>query len=167
MLFDWPLSQGLKGLRETVLAMAALIRIGARSPLVRKTARAVTRNAKNDPEKIGRVFFWIKRRMRYQGDPLDIEQIKTADRMVREIDTRGNSMGDCDDYTVLFGSLLEALQIKTRILVLQTMGHSFFNHVIPEARVGGKWIPLDATVRTAKPNELHGRVIKKLTFAYR
>lgn len=166
MLFNRPLAQGYPGIRQTVLSIVALIRRGSELEDIRALSRRITEQARNDLERIVRIFYWVKSHLHYTRDPLDIELVKHPSRMLREIEAGGYARGDCDDYTVLMGSLLEALGIPTRVRIIRTKGNELFNHVFPEVFVRGRWIPLDATLKNSIPGKLYGKPLDQKSFAY-
>lgn len=165
-VLDQPLSKGFEGIRKTVLPMAVLIKAGSKSEQVRELAKKLTAGARSELEKIIRIFNWIKSHIRYTPDPDDIEQLKTPTRMLTEISQQGHARGDCDDYTILFNSVLEAAGIRTRIKVLNTAGYRNFNHVVPEAQHSKGWIMLDATLPDGRPGRLLGKVKRSFVFNY-
>lgn len=51
-----------------------------------------------------------------------------------------NRLGRCSEWTFLFGTMLNSLSIKTRIV------HDFLDHCWNESFIGGRWIHIDSTL---------------------
>jgi len=96
-----------------------------------------------------RIYNWVKDNIKWDRDPLRKEQIRSP------ITTLDRGVGDCDDHTVLLGSLLESMGIPTRIVLAATRRNvpDNFNHVFVEALVPvtkngvtkNTWAPMDTT----------------------
>lgn len=85
---------------------------------------------------------WVQRNVTYVN-----EGIETFQTPVRTLTWR---YGDCDDFTTLICSLLEAIGIRSELVALKWRGQ--FRHIFPRAvlpAAGGKLVrmPLDATLR--------------------
>lgn len=87
--------------------------------------------------------------LRYVRDHAKVDQFTAADKLMR---LRG---GDCDDGTILLGSLLMSIGYPVRMRVMQDTASSTWSHIYllvgvspgnPEA-----WIPLDWSVYPFKP----------------
>lgn len=87
----------------------------------------------------------------YRGDPYGFEQIQDA-RF-----TLARGVGDCGDKVTLLGTLLGAVGIRVRFVVLSYRPPAF-QHVFLEAFWGGRWQPLDPTPEEAIPGwqDQHG-----------
>lgn len=85
-----------------------------------------------------RVHQWVRDSIRYTRDIAGVETLHTADRLLID------RAGDCDDKSVLIGALLHSIGHQTR-LVAVGFGPRGFSHVYPEALIGGRWWPMEAT----------------------
>lgn len=137
---------GFAGTRQTAAHIARLIREGASDFYVRQKAidillsRGVT--PKDYVGEIDALFRWVQRNVRYTKDPFQVELLHAARRM---LELRA---GDCDDMTILLGSLVKAVGHPVRIVLTgpDARRPGLFSHIYLEARHQGDWIPLDATM---------------------
>jgi hypothetical protein len=138
--------KGRSGSLVTAGMIADLILAGAKDFRVRQHAIQVFRTAGVRPkDRLGEVqalFRWVQRHIRYTRDILRVETLHTARRMLQL------RAGDCDDMTILLGSMLLSTGHPVR-LALAGFGphrpHSY-SHIYPEVLVNGCWIPADATM---------------------
>ena len=129
--------------------MRAAIDSDRTSPLVRNAAVQAIAGApeRNFTSEITGILDYIRDRVRYTRDPLDVEYVQGPDFLLRQIRAGGTVAGDCDDSAVLFASLAEAVGYETRFQVLGEAGENF-SHVIVEVRDNaGRWIPVDPSQR--------------------
>ena len=138
--------RGNRGTLTTARLIADLIRSGAKDFVVRQTAIRIFRGGGVRPkDRLGEVralFEWVKRNIRYTRDIFRVELLHTARRM---LELRA---GDCDDMTILLGSMLVSTGHPVRLVLVgfrPNRPHAY-SHIYLEANVGGRWIPLDATV---------------------
>ncbi len=140
------LPNGTAGTRRTLELMVNLIREGARDFYVRQTAIDILLNsavpAKAYLEEIETLFRWVQRNIRYTKDPYRSELLTSALRILQL------RIGDCDDMTVLLGSMLEAIGHPVRIVVAgyRRDKPSLFSHVYLEVYYQGQCITLDPTM---------------------
>jgi hypothetical protein len=71
---------------------------------------------------------WIQQKIAYVGDHVLIEELRAPAGLVLEIQDRGSTMGDCDDFVILEGALLAAIGIPIRIVTISTRRDRDFNH---------------------------------------
>lgn len=85
------------------------------------------------------VFYWFRSRVRYVKDPDKRELFQTLGVTLRE------GLGDCDDMTSGLASLLKAagVPVKARCITLRPNGP--WAHIYLMAKVGNRWMALDAT----------------------
>lgn len=103
-----PLSAGLTGTAETISVMQRLALQGAASPSVREQAERIIirRPARNWAAESRAIEAWVQNHIRYTRDGLQVETVKSPERMLREIHSQGLTLADCDDASVLISSLL-------------------------------------------------------------
>lgn len=89
------------------------------------------------------IFMWVRDRIRFANEAG--EQVLTPAR------TLIWGFGDCDDKTALVCSLLEAVRIPWRTALLARNGAAF--HILPQARIGGRWYHLEVSDRRARFDE--------------
>jgi hypothetical protein len=98
--------------------------------------------AKDYLGEIKAIFEWVQQAVRYTKDPLDVELLHTPRRM---IELRA---GDCDDMTILLGSMLESIGHQVRLVLAgpDAARPDRFSHIYLEVQHQGRWIPLDPTM---------------------
>lgn len=77
--------------------------------------------------------------------------------------------GDCDDFTIVFSNLLEAIGFYTRCRVISVPDDpDNWVHIYPlvgtPKDAPSSWIPLDATVKGYKPGDQWPQIAKHLDF---
>lgn len=138
--------RGTPGTLVTAEMIGRLIGDGAKDFLVRQTAIEILRRAGVRPkDRMGEVqalFDWVRRRIRYTRDIYRVETLHSARRM---LDLKA---GDCDDMTILLGSMLVATGHPVRLALVgfRPDRPHVYSHIYPEVHVSGRWIPIDATV---------------------
>ncbi|HEY8224588.1 MAG TPA: transglutaminase-like domain-containing protein [Pyrinomonadaceae bacterium] len=137
---------GTRGTIATAGIIARLIREGAKDFYVRQKAIEVFRaygvRPKNRFGEVCALFDFVKRNIRYTRDIFRVELLHSARRM---LELRA---GDCDDMTILLGSMLMSTGHPVRLVLAgfrKKKPHAY-SHIYPEVRVSGRWVALDATV---------------------
>lgn len=143
-------SQG--GTEETLAEMTKLINNGKIDPMVIERARDIISDVpeKDYEQEADKIFKFVQKNVRYTKDVAGVETLTAPQRMLREIESRGHTFGDCDDKTILLGTLLESVGHQTRLVVTSQSPTKEFQHVYLEANLLGEWIPLDATKKDAQ-----------------
>lgn len=131
-------------MRATLAIMQRLTRDGRKDPgVIALTEQIVKDCPANDTKcEVGKLFYWVKSKIRYMRDVREVEKINTAERTLRV------GTGDCDDMSVLLASLLEAAGNKTRFRVVG-FASGEYEHVFVQVRLGAGWLSLDPTVKQA------------------
>lgn len=146
-----------KNIDQRIKHIVGLIQRGRGDPKVKGLAiSAVSQKCGRDwciPERdyageVRAIFAETRRRVRYVYDAHGIDQYVAAKRTLQW------GGGDCDDYSIVLGSLLGAVGYPVRLRVIRTRDSGLprgeFNHIY--ALVGlppnapRQWIPLDASV---------------------
>ena len=137
---------GKPGTLHVAQIIGRMILHGARDFLVRQRAIQIFREAgvpaKDRMGEVCALFQWVQVNVRYTRDILNLELLHTPRRMLELL------AGDCDDMTILLGSMLRATGHPVRIVLCgfrPELPHSY-SHIYPEAQVRGRWIALDATM---------------------
>jgi transglutaminase-like putative cysteine protease len=139
--------KGYPGTARTVEHIANLIRSGCKDFYVRQKAIDILIERGVRPKdylgEIKALFQFVQRRVRYTKDPLRVEVLHAARRM---LDLRA---GDCDDMAILLGSMLEAIGHPVRLVITgpDPLRPYLFTHIYLEVFHHGRWLPLDATMR--------------------
>lgn len=66
--------------------------------------------------------------------------------MLAEYQARGKFEGDCDDVSVLNGSVLSAARYPTRFVAIRLLDREEFSHVFTESLIDGEWQVFDPVV---------------------
>ena len=137
---------GLAGTRLTAAHVGRLIREGSADFYVRQKAIDILLACGVRPKdyigEINALFRWVQRHVRYTKDPFQVEVLHSPRRM---LELRA---GDCDDMTILLGSLVKSIGHPVRIVLTGPNARrpDLFSHIYLEAQCQGDWIPLDATM---------------------
>lgn len=138
--------KGYRGTLTTLKHIQALIQTGAKDFYVRQKAIDILLEKAIQPKdylgEIKALFEWVQQNVRYTKDPFRVEVLHSARRL---LELRA---GDCDDMTILLGSMLEAIGHPVRLVVTgpDPLRPKLFSHIYLEAFHQGRWIPLDATM---------------------
>lgn len=131
---------GAAGVRATLKAMAKIASQYKVNPTIRELALHLTRDL--PPKKwiaeVGRIHAFVRDEIRYIKDIAGVETLQTP------IQTLRLGQGDCDDKTMLVGSLL--LTINHPVLFMAVGFHKGqYTHVLPYTKIAGKWIAVETT----------------------
>jgi hypothetical protein len=138
--------QGYPGIVKTVEQIKELIRQGAKDFFVRQRAIdiLIERNVppKDYAGEIRTLFEWVKDNIRYTKDPFQVEVLHSARRM---LELRA---GDCDDMSILLGSMLKAIGHPVRLAIagFNPVNPRQFSHIYLEVNHQGRWVALDPTM---------------------
>ena len=119
---------------------------------VKKHASRAAGDAK-DPSDIAR------RMEKYVNERLEMKNFSTAMASAGEVAEKME--GDCTEHAVLLAAMLRAKGIPSRVvvgLVYSDRLYAFGGHMWTEANLGGKWIPLDATLANGGIGAAHIRL---------
>lgn len=139
------LAGGDRGTRQTLDAMAVLVRDAATRPDVRTAAiRVIIRSGQPSPLlMLGRLFRYLETVVEFKADPKGQELIRHPSQLLAEITAAGVALGDCDDRAILGASMLRVVGLPVAFVVIGRDPWADMEHVYIAARVGGRWIPLD------------------------
>lgn len=145
-IFLKSIPRGYAGTRKTLQHIQVLIRQGVKDFYVRQKAIDILFEqgirAKDYLGEINALFQWVQRNIRYTKDPIRLEVLHSARRI---LELRA---GDCDDMTILLGAMLESVGHPVRLVIVgpSPFRPDLFSHIYLEVYYKGKWIPLDATM---------------------
>jgi len=96
--------------------------------------------------------------LRFVDDPRGTDAFPTAGRILRWV-AEGANGEDCDGHTILICSLLHILGFQTGAVIVNLDGKEF-THVFPVVglpkRDPTEWLPVDTTVKEARPGWMPG-----------
>lgn len=144
VLADLP--AGVDGVRATLREMVKLARHYQKDVGVVTLARRLTQSLpeKDYAAEVAALQAFVRDRIRYVRDPRGAEMVQTPKR------TLEMRCGDCDDKATLLAALLESIGAPARFVAIG-VGGGPYSHVLAEARVGSRWIPLEAIVPGVGP----------------
>jgi len=142
-------------LRKVLSEMKRLINKYKGDPSIRNIAAAITSHIIQDPRTgqpdmrnfkavADAIYSWINHNIRYTRDPWNMEWLQSPDVTLQ------TKIGDCDDLTILAGSLLESVGIPTRLVIVKAdprYPHEY-THIYLEYQYKGQWIPFDITMHS-------------------
>ena len=136
------------GLQDIENSIRYLLEKSSNSEEVRQLAIEIAAG-KEDP--IAAVYDWVKGNVAYVSDPIDvegdvIELFISPVRMVKNYRKGKTIAGDCDDMALTTTALLQAVGIKSRVVLLDMAGGGL-DHAICEAYSEklDKWVMIDAS----------------------
>jgi len=152
-------SPGYKGIEETVVVMAELINNYKKNLDVRKKAIEIVGNSRSIKDQAEKIFNWIKKNINYVRDIYFVETLQTP------VQTMKIKAGDCDDFSILAGSLLESIGIPVDIVVAGYGKKPDFRHVFLNIYFKGQRIAFDPTMKNKmglrSSNATHFIIYKK------
>jgi transglutaminase-like putative cysteine protease len=107
---------------------------------------------RDDFAEVSAIYWWVRQRVRYTGDPRDLDQYSTLRR------TLELGIGDCDDITIAYCTILAAAGYRVGAKIISQDGESF-SHVYAVVELprndptsaNRRIVPLDGTVPSAFP----------------
>jgi len=115
-----PLAGGEAGIWQTISHMRGFAVSASADPNIRQAAEsALVGIASRDwPAEARAIERWVRARLHYVRDGLNIETLKSPQRMLAEIRSAGLAVGDCDDASMLAAALLLAVGHRPAFQVL-------------------------------------------------
>ena len=150
---------GAAGIAATLDAMVALTReyrtdLGLRG-LAESIVTAVP--GKSYYGEASAIQNWVRENIRYTGDIADVETLKTPVILV------ASRYGDCDDMSLLAGTLLQAIGHPVRYVAVGTGEPNVYEHVFPETKIGNRWVTVETTEDVPlgwMPNDIVARMVR-------
>lgn len=139
-----PLLSGDAGVEQTINEMRGLVDEALRDAVVLRQARDIVRSvpAFDDVSETQALYNWVRQHVRFTKDPVNKETLMKPGDLVRWIQKNGSGSGDCDDISMLLGTLLMAVGYQARLMTVAAGGDEF-SHVYVEGEVNGQWLPMD------------------------
>jgi len=110
-----PLSEGDRGIQETVAAMQAVVADAINRPEVRALYTLRRGDRQSWPLAVER---WLREHVTYHDDPAPFELLQTPGLMLAQVARRGMAYGDCDDVAMLASSLLAVADYRPVLIVI-------------------------------------------------
>ena len=161
-LLDLP--EGREGVIKTLDHMWHFIQKAKESPELQKKVRQIIHHIP-ERDKLAEaetLLSYVQNNIRYVMDPLDIEMITTPKTILTE-----TLSGDCDDFDILLGAMLESIGIPIKLIVIQTPDKKNYNHVYLSAKINEQWMPIDPINESAYVGWEYPHYIRKGEFTKR
>ena len=131
------IAPGEAGIFQSLEAMRLGVRKELSDPLVRDTAGRLVAGCgpADDACRAAAVFSFVRQKMDYVPDPVDVEAVGLASYHLQQIAETGMTYGDCDDAAVLVATLAMAVGIPARFAVASFRDDLELHHVWAEVRL--------------------------------
>lgn len=139
-------------LDRTIEEIKRIIVQGSRNPDVRLKAVELVQDCPSKDRRceITKIFDFVKQKLHFISDTLDIETLIKPHRSLKLIED-GISGGDCDDHVILLGSMLRSIGIPIKLVLGSTGYIRGWHHIYLQAEVEqGKWVYLDPSLKAKK-----------------
>jgi len=129
---------GDAGVAQTIQEMRGLVDQALRDPSILRTAKDIVRGvpAFDDTSEAQALYNWVRANIRFTKDPVNKETLYPPSELL------AIRSGDCDDISMLLGTLLMAVGYPARLMTVAANGDEF-SHVYVEGQINGQWIPMD------------------------
>lgn len=140
------LPEGVDGIRATLKQMVRLARLYKKDAGIMTLARQLCDSLpeKDYAAEMTCLQHFVRDAIRYVRDIHDVEMLQTP---IRTLEIRA---GDCDDKSTLLAALLASMGFPTRFVAVGFKDGPY-SHVLAEAQLGTKWIPLETIVAGREP----------------
>jgi transglutaminase-like putative cysteine protease len=144
----------VRSLDQRVKYIQKLTREGRDDPRIRALAVKIVSqkcgkkhciSEKDYVSEVRAIFNYMRKNVRYVRDAVKRDTFQSA---TRTLEFGG---GDCDDYSITMGALLESIGYPIKLRVIQTTDADDWNHIyiivgIPPGDPNQKWMSLDASL---------------------
>jgi hypothetical protein len=137
-VYRTPLAGGDAGVSQTVDQMRNLVNEAITDPSIIRLAKDIVRGvpAFDDTSEAQALYNWVRQNIRFTKDPVNKETLYPPTELLQI------KAGDCDDISMLLGTLLMAIGYPARLMTVAANGDEF-SHVYVEGQINGQWIPMD------------------------
>jgi hypothetical protein len=145
------LSNGDKGIRETLVRMKSLAREGAQHPTVWKVSRTLVGTkhpegpvpVRDQAGEAQRLLGWVQNNIRWTPD------IGYAETLAGPWRTIEVGSGDCDDSSITLGALATSIGIPNRFKAIAANRDypDEYTHVYNEMKLNGRWVAADPSIQ--------------------
>jgi Transglutaminase-like superfamily len=129
---------GDAGVEQTINQMRSLVDEALRDPSINRLARDIVQSAPafDDYAEAQALYNWVRQTIRFTKDPVNKETLYPPAELLKI------RAGDCDDISMLMGTLLMSVGYPARLMTVAANGDEF-SHVYAEGQINGQWIPMD------------------------
>lgn len=139
---------GDAGALATLRRMAALVNQSLADATVRDAAQQIVRYepVRDDVGQALAIRQWLGDKVQFIPDPRGVEVLTSPAQMLRDIDARGVTLGDCDNAAVLGAALGKAIGLRAQFVVLGFVDPKApYTHVYARLQTRNGWVELDTT----------------------
>lgn len=152
---------GQAGIAATLAQMVRLTKEYRTNPVIRRLAESIVTAvpSKNWYTEAAAIQEWVRNNIRYTQDVYDVETLKTPLTLLMD------RYGDCDDMSMLAGTLLQTIGHPVRYVAVGTQEPGQFDHVYVETRIGSRWVALETTEQVGlgwTPPQITARMIRNV-----
>jgi hypothetical protein len=126
---------------QTIRQMRTLVDEALRDPAIIRLATDIVRSAPafDDFAEANALYEWVRGNIRFTKDPVNKEKLYPPAELLKI------RAGDCDDISMLLGTLLMAVGYPARLMTVAAAGGApeQFSHVYIEGEINGEWIAMD------------------------
>jgi len=126
---------------NTMKKMSQIIIDSIHDYRVRVWAEKLIGYSSDDFSKAEEIFYFLVNHCRYVQDPVGLEMLKFPMVSLQQIEVGGCPALDCDDATILIGSLLMSVGIRYALRAVSF--NEEYSHVYGLAYLNKKWTPID------------------------
>jgi len=145
----------VSSLDDRIEVISKMIKAGKANPDIRKLVSKILHDrsveGKDWNGEVEAVFEWVRENVRYTRDT---EGLDTYTEPLKTVDL---GIGDCDDLSILLGSMLGAIGYPSKLKVVSMTGDGW-DHVYPLIGMPpfapAKWIALDASIELPLGSEV-------------
>lgn len=141
----YAIPDGHAGIAVTLDRMVELTKEYRVNIIIRRLAEQIISPvpAKSWYNEIQAIQQWVRRHIRYTEDVADVEMLKTPVALLE------TPFGDCDDMSLLAGTLLSSIGKAVRYVAVSTNDPYNYEHVYVEVKIGprndARWIGVETT----------------------
>lgn len=134
--------------RETARILLEIAEKAILDPDLHIQARLITSQVEStDRSKILAVLSWVRRFVRFQSDPYEVELVFSPKRMIELIKKYGYFAEDCDSISCLTYALLKSLGLRTRFAcAIFSAENSKLDHVFCQVLLDSNWLAVDPSL---------------------
>jgi hypothetical protein len=136
-----PLGFGSIVTPNTMKKMCQIIAESIHDYRVRVWAEKLVGYSSDDLSIAESIYYFIVNHCRYVKDPVGLEMLKFPMVSLQQIEVGGSPALDCDDATILIGSLLMSVGIRYALRAVSF--NEEYSHVYGLAYLDKKWTPID------------------------
>lgn len=149
-------SPGDEGIFETVRLIKGLVEKHKKNMNIRNLSARIVKKLHTNKGKFKALFNWLKQKIKYVRD---IEGVETLTSPLKTLILK---YGDCDDLTILSGSMLKSIGYPIHYVIISNRPDKMFNHIFLTVSDGRKRYIFDLTAK--KFNTARRNITRKKVF---